>query len=107
MTFDDYLAGHFPSDTTILHILIGEGVSREVFTRVYAEALKRSRRVVVLEHNRHSSDWADRDVTHFVTADEMRTMIEDTNRAYNAFLTYTGTLAGETDLARNILFVVD
>ena len=48
VTAPDYLAGDFPADTTILHILLGEGGDRAEFLEVYRRALARSQRVIVL-----------------------------------------------------------
>jgi len=107
VTFDNYLVRDYPADTTILHILIGEGVSRDIFSKVYEKAVKCSRRVIVLEHNRQSSDWKGRDVSRFVSVDEMNAMIEKVSGANRASLTCVIKLAGETDSQRNIMFVVD
>lgn len=56
---EDYLADdqRLAPPTTMLHILVGEGLSKAVWREVAAKALGTSERVVVLEHNAASQDW--------------------------------------------------
>jgi hypothetical protein len=107
VTASEYLDKPREADTTILHILIGEGISQELFIAAYRKALEMSRWVLVMEHNRDSSDW-DSDVRkRFVTETEMRNILEREAPESSAEITGVHRIAGETDEARNMLFVVD
>ena len=104
---DDYLASNDRADTTILHILLGEGVERSLFERAYRSAVRRSSRVIVLEHNRDSRDWASRDTSQFVSAADLTEAIRKMNEGTAAVIHTVQMLAGERDLQRNILAAVD
>ena len=107
VTYDDYLQADHPADTTILHILVGEGVPPEIFKSVYAKSRSSSARVIVLEHNRESSDWSGREVGHFTTVSELKALLRTLDKEHRAVVTCMEQLAGETDGRRNIMAVVD
>ena len=57
-----FLGGTLPAasyDVIILHILVGEGGTREEWGRALAKAWRHAGTVVVLEHNRDSQDWVE------------------------------------------------
>lgn len=105
VTVQDYLAGDFPADTTILHILLGEGVVQPEFLAVYRKAAAGSRRVIVLEHNRDSVDWGPRPSAHFVTEPELRTLL--LNEHLPVRITQFQNLIGVKDDRRNLLVVLE
>ena len=107
VTAKEYLASDDRSDTTILHILLGEGVERSLFERAYRSAVRRSSRVIVLEHNRNSRDWASRDTRQFVSAADLTEAIQKMSEDTPAVIQTVQMLAGERDLQRNILMVID
>lgn len=106
-TVEEYLARHgMAADTTILHVLAGEGAPRADVERVADLARRLSRRTLVLEHNRSSTDWpAPTDPRFF---DE---------REFCSWLSADGpgapervrilSIAGETDNRRNLLAVIE
>ena len=102
-----YLAHPFPADTTILHILAGEGVPRETVSEACRKAITQSRRVVVLEHNRNSADWRPGEGHAFVTSDELLDLLRNAAGDTPANLTFAGAIPGETDDCRNLLVVAD
>jgi len=102
-----YLEAVFSADTTILHILLGEGIGRQQFLAVYHKALSQSRRVIVLEHNRESADWAKDPPVHFATEAELRCWLLDELSATAPQLAYFQRLTGEKDGQRNLLLVLD
>jgi len=104
---EEYLTSNDRADTTILHILLGEGVERSLFERAYRSAVSRSSRVIVLEHNRDSRDWASHDASRFVSAADLTQAIRKMNEGAPAVIHAVRMLAGERDLQRNILAVVD
>jgi FkbM family methyltransferase len=107
MAVNEYLASNDRADTTILHILLGEGVERSLFERAYRSAVHRSSRVIVLEHNRDSRDWVSRNASEFVSAADLTEAIRKMNEGTPAVIHTVQMLAGERDLQRNILVVVD
>lgn len=54
---EDYLKEVCSANTIIVHILLGNGISPEVFSAVVEKALCEGEKVLVLEHDRSSSDW--------------------------------------------------
>jgi len=56
-TISDFLSSKDKFDTVLLHILSGEGTSKEIVIDVLKEAYKRAVKVVVLEHNPLSKDF--------------------------------------------------
>ena len=107
VSVDAYLAHPYPTDTTILHILMGEGTPRETFGAACRKAISQSRRVVVLEHNRASSDWRHDDGQSHVTEEELQDLLRNAAGNIHCHLTHTGEIAGETDSRRNLLAVID
>jgi hypothetical protein len=107
VTVSEYLAGSHPTDTTILHILLGERVDRATFVSVYRRALQQSRRIVVLEHDRESADWAPVPPAHYVTEAEMRRLLLENLCVPEARLVHDGHVVGERDSRRNFLMVVE
>ena len=61
VTCDQFLETDKAFGTVILHILIGEGESLDVFEKVFRHAYKHALKVIVLEHSPSSSDWARND----------------------------------------------
>lgn len=100
-----YLAGDFPADTTILHILLGEGAARPEFLAAYRKAVAASRRVIVLEHNRDSADWAPHPPAHFVNEPELRALLLDGSAPVR--LTHARHIRGEKDDRRNFMLVLE
>jgi FkbM family methyltransferase len=105
VTVQQYLAIDSPADTTILHILLGEGVARADFLAAYRKAAAISRRVIVLEHNRDSSDWAPRPPAHFVNEPELRELL--LHERMPVRLTLSRNINGEKDDRRNMMLVLD
>ncbi len=105
VTVPEYLTNPFPADTTILHILIGEKIPQCVTKEVYEKALAQSRRVLVLEHNKDSDDWAPSPPDYFMGEEELRDFLLASLQvhAVRAFL----RLRGEKDGRRNLLAVLD
>lgn len=106
VTVEQYLANEYPADTTILHILIGEGISRDIFTSVYKRAIARSNKVIILEHNRLSMDWHNTESLNFVSSDELRKLLGIDDHETPVSLLDFQKVGGIADDARNILFVV-
>ncbi|GEM_PF-382687 len=104
---DRYLEGRYPADTTILHILVGEGASRETLLKAYRKALASSRRVIVLEHNRVSTDWTESMSKNFFAPGELRETLNSAAGELPAMLTDLRVIPGETDGARNMAAVID
>ncbi len=107
VTTSDYLRGAYEADTTILHILVGDGLSRETLISVYKKALELSRWVVVLEHNRTSKDWNPQTNSTFLDEAELRSLLEEAMIEKSASITTVQMISGEKDDRRNQLFVVD
>lgn len=103
----DYLAGVFPADTTILHILHGEGVAPEAARAAYQKALAQSRRVIVLEHNRDSADFAADPPPHYLSETELRRWLLESGNGAKPALTALRRVAGEKDDRRNCLAVIE
>jgi FkbM family methyltransferase len=106
VTVEQYLAGTYPADTTILHILVGEGMPRETVVRACERALRQSARVIVLEHNRDSVDWRGAAVP-LLSCDELLALCDEASSGCDVSLTHVGLLAGEGDAARNVMVVLD
>lgn len=107
VTVDQYLDGIFPADTTILHILLGEGIDRQRFMRAYRKALTQSRRLIVMEHNRLSADWGDDPPARFVTKSELHHLLMDSVDGLKPQLVTSKYLQGEKDGRRNLMMVMD
>jgi glycosyltransferase involved in cell wall biosynthesis/SAM-dependent methyltransferase/predicted O-methyltransferase YrrM len=107
VTVPQYLHTAFAADTTILHILLGEGIEPSEFLAVYSRALRQSRRVVVLEHNRDSLDWGPRPAASFVPEAELRRMLAKNYGGPDPKMIHFQRLNGEKDGQRNLLFVMD
>ena len=105
--FSDYLNSSHPADTTILHILVGEGLSIEQFKAVYGRALQQSRRVLVMEHNRNSADFSADKTKGLLSIEQTQSILTSVAEPCQASLMSVHKIAGETDLARNVLFVVE
>ena len=105
--FDDYLRRPRPADTTLVHILVGEGLTRETLVDVYRKALAASRRVIVLEHNADSLDWTAEQRGRFLNAGELRALLHDAAGDLPMHLTACHAAAGERDRARNLVAVID
>ncbi len=105
--YKDYLKDDYKADTTILHILIGEGVNRNIFKDIYEKAIKNSNRVVVIEHNYWSNDWKDEEKRDYVSVDSLKQILNEINEKYQVCFIDIKKIPGETDLERNILFVID
>ena len=106
VTVEQYLANEYLADTTILHILIGEGISRDIFTSVYKRAIARSNKVIIMEHNRLSMDWHNTECLNFVSTDELRKLLGVDNHEPPVSLIDFKDVGGIVDDARNLLFVV-
>lgn len=106
VTVEQYLANEYPADTTVLHILIGEGISRDIFTSVYKRAIARSNKVIILEHNRLSMDWHNTECLNFVSSDELRKLLGIDDHEIPVNLLDFQEVGGIVDDARNLLFVV-
>ncbi len=106
VTVEQYLDGAYPADTTILHILVGEGMPRERVVRVCERALHQSARVIVLEHNRDSVDWRGA-ATRLLSCEELLALCDKASSGCDVSLTHIGLLAGEGDAARNVMIVLD
>ena len=104
---DDYLRRDYRSDTTILHILIGEGISRDCFEQVLRKALDRSERVIILEHNAASSDWTAEQSKRFIREEHLHETVKHCLHGSSFKLSRTLYLAGERDLRRNLLVILD
>ncbi len=102
-----YLAGDWPADTTILHILLGEGVPPGSVQKVFHKALRSSRRVLVLEHDGTSRDWTMREGPPLRPATETERLLRAWAAGRPAVFSGTRHLAGEADLQRNALWVID
>lgn len=107
VTTTDYLSGKYPADTTILHILMGEGRSADEFVRVCHQALRQSSRVIVIEHNSDSIDWSREQKGNYVTAEALLSRISEACEDADVSLTSFNTLRGEKDNCRNMFFVLD
>lgn len=107
VTVEQYLGGEYPADTTILHILVGEGLPQEEFLQVYHKALERSGRVIVLEHNRESADWAPHPPAHYLNEKELCQLLSDRKHASQTQIAIKRKLVGERDSQRNLMIVVD
>jgi hypothetical protein len=59
VTVEEFLETPFFSDTILLHILAGEGVSLPLIQDLVRVAYNNCVKLVVLEHNPESSDWSD------------------------------------------------
>ncbi len=55
--YKNYLDNPIYVDTILLHNLLGEGVEPTYFSEVLSVAIKKTKRIVILEHNRSSKDW--------------------------------------------------
>ena len=104
---DDYLRRDYLSDTTILHILVGEGISRDCFERVIRKALDRSERVIILEHNAESSDWTAEQSKRFIREEHLHETVKQCLHGSSFKLSRILHLAGERDLRRNLLVILD
>jgi FkbM family methyltransferase len=105
--FSNYLDGSHPADTTILHILVGEGLSVEQFQAVYRRALEQSQCVLVLEHNRDSADWTPEKAEKLLSIEQTQSILTSAAEPYQAKVMSVHEIAGERDLTRNALFVVE
>mgnify|MGYP003788813267 CR=1 FL=1 len=106
VTAEQYLSYEYPADTTILHILIGEGIPTSIFKSVYKKALDISNRVIILEHNKLSKDWNLQDHHHFVNAAELGKILQVDPLETACIKLNIHDIAGLIDDSRNILFVV-
>jgi FkbM family methyltransferase len=107
VTVSDYLGGTFPADTTILHILCGEGVEPATFEAACRKAFAESWRVIVLEHNRESADWGPSPPPHFVSETELRDVVLSHAAHGPARLTTFRRVVGEKDDRRNLMLIMD
>jgi GT2 family glycosyltransferase len=103
----DYLKQDFPADTTIVHILVGEGLSPDIFMAVCHRALRQSSRILVLEHNQDSADWTDKQKNTMFSAQQAYSVLTQLAEKSGAVLTAAAPVAGSLDLRRNMLFVLD
>lgn len=106
VTTEQYISHDYHADTTILHILIGEGISKSIFNSIYNKALNISNNVIILEHNKLSKDWKFQDYHHFVDAIELRNILEIDTLKESYATVYFQDVKGLLDDYRNILFVV-
>ncbi|MDH4201331.1 MAG: glycosyltransferase [Phycisphaerae bacterium] len=105
--YSEYLDQDHPADTTILHILVGEGLSLDILKSVFERALRQSKRVLVMEHNQNSADWTDEKAANFLSIEQTQQLLSSIAKDNQASITSAHTIAGEMDLARNVLFVVE
>ena len=104
--FKDYLAKTFSGDTIILHILLGEGVEKGIVTKVLAKAYQECSRLIILEHERMSLDWAKKDTSRMTTKDELAQLITQTTGCQTQQMKFS-YIRGERDSKRNMIFVID
>ena len=55
--FRDYISTQFLTETAILHCLLSEGVSCDMFEDILRCSLSTSKRILILEHQKGSMDW--------------------------------------------------
>ena len=105
--YSDYLKSDYAADTTILHILSGEGLGVDVLRQVLKKSLSVSNRVIVMEHNGESIDWQNSKDGSLLNSSQLKSEILPLLREGSFDLTSVVDIAGEKDLKRNIMFVAD
>jgi hypothetical protein len=95
VTAEEFLDSPFFSDTIILHILAGEGVSLAVIQDLIPVVYDNCVKLVILEHNPISSDWTGNEA---VSVARLQFLL-DTLRVY-------GDSVLTKDLGRNLLFTL-
>jgi hypothetical protein len=94
-TAEEFLDSPFFSDTIILHILAGEGVSLAVIQDLIPVVYDNCVKLVVLEHNPLSSDW---DGNAAVSVARLQFLLDNLKLCGNSIVT--------RDLGRNLLFTM-
>ena len=107
--FHEYINGNNPiSDTTIIHNLVGEGINHNIFEKVYRIALKKSNRVIILEHNQESLDWKkNANNSSYMTISQLNDILKKIAIPNKVIIHPVIKSPGYYDLSRNIIFVVD
>lgn len=103
---DQYIKNPIPSENTILHILIGEGLPISIFQQVLCEAMKQSERIFILEHNKASKDWVDSFIP-MLTAQELIDITKYSINGNGFFIKEALLLPGQKDAMRNTLLVIE
>lgn len=103
---DQYIKNPIPSQNTILHILVGEGLPINTFQQTLLAAMEQSERIFILEHNKASQDWADSQVP-MLTAQELVDITKHSMSGKNFFIKEALLLPGEKDAMRNTLLVLE
>ncbi|RMG43077.1 MAG: glycosyltransferase, partial [Acidobacteria bacterium] len=108
VTAERYAAAPVPAETTILHILAGEGGPRDLLARCYRQALAHGSRVLVLEHDPASDDWDDDARARMLDRSALLELVRNEVAAgRRGRLTAVRAVRGERDGRRNVLLVVD
>ncbi len=92
VTCDQFLETDKVFGTVILHILIGEGESLDIFEKVFQHAYKHALKVIVLEHSPSSSDWARNDNVTEERIDFLQNLLDE-----------SGERIRTKDLGRNVV----
>ncbi len=103
---DDYIIKKgVPCDTTILHILYGEGCTFEQVIASLYYAVKNSKRVLLLEHNKNSADWIGKE--HILDIKQFQDILNLTISDVKTKTIKIEFVRGINDSKRNVLFVID
>ncbi|MFM1944701.1 MAG: hypothetical protein RI897_3683, partial [Verrucomicrobiota bacterium] len=106
VSVDEYLQEPLKADTTVLHILLGEGEPRDRWEACVRAAAQVSRRFIIMEHNRGSADWRGQAGESWMDADGLPETVAGMCSASHRVVE-TIELRGERDGARNVMVVLD
>ena len=102
---EDYLSQDIKRDTTILHIIVGEGKPLSLFKSVLEKSMQQSDNILILEHNKDSSDWANIS-TPMLSLQELIDISAFIGAKHGFTVKEALPLLGEEDDARNVLLVL-
>ena len=101
---EEYLYSHLIADTIILHILLGNNIALDVFTRVVEKSMQCGNKIIILEHNSKSLDWDEplKIPTKIVILRIVRLLA----KKYDKKIINEGNIAGISDEKRNFFVLL-